>query len=52
MPAMEAAPADLRPTGMRIRHADYEVAEAPDSGRSLDLTVPGLSFDGPNRGLR
>ncbi len=48
MPALDRAPADLR----RGRHVmETEVAEAPETGRGLDLTVP-VSFDAPNRGLR
>jgi hypothetical protein len=29
-----------------------EVAEVPDRGKPLDLTLGGISFDAPNRGLR
>ncbi len=36
----------------RVHRASLEVAEMPDSSRGLDLTVPGLSFDSPNRSLR
>ena len=51
MPVLDPAPADLR-RSYRARHqAAMEVAEAP-AGQPLDLTVGGLSFDGPNRGLR
>jgi len=52
MPTLAAAPADLRGRHVRARHADMEVAEVPESGHALDLTVQGISFDGPNRGLR
>ncbi len=49
MPDLEPAPADLRVT--HRRHAvELEVAEAPE--RPLDLRVPGLSFDAPNRELK
>jgi hypothetical protein len=33
-------------------HALMEVAEAPVNAKALDLTVPGISFDSPNRALR
>ena len=49
MPDLERAPADLRRSRHRAR--DVEVAEAPETGRGLDLTIP-ISFDAPNRGLR
>ena len=50
MPVLDPAPADLRQT-YRARHeAALEVAEAPE--RPLDLSVGGLSFDAPNRGLQ
>jgi hypothetical protein len=29
-----------------------ELAEAPENGKGLDLTVQGISFDAPNRSLR
>ncbi len=50
MPVLDPAPADLRQT-YRARHeAALEVAEAPE--RPLDLSVGGLTFDAPNRGLQ
>ena len=49
MPALERAPADLRRTQRRV--LETEVAEAPERGRGLDLTIP-ISFDAPNRSLR
>jgi surface antigen len=50
MPALDRAPSDLRHS-RRVRVT--EVAEAPESGRPLDLTLPaGISFDAPNRALR
>ena len=50
MPVLDPAPADLR-RGYTARHqAALEVAEAPE--RPLDLSVGGLSFDAPNRGLQ
>jgi hypothetical protein len=54
MPAMDAAPADLRVRTRRGTRAvaELEVAEAPQTGRALDLTVPGISFDAPSRALR
>jgi surface antigen len=52
MPILTAAPADLRGRHVRIRHADMEVAEAPEAAHALDLTVQGISFDAPNRSLR
>jgi surface antigen len=52
MPTLAVAPADLRGHHVRFRHADMEVAEAPQSARALDLSVPGISFDAPNRALR
>ncbi len=53
MPVLDPAPADLRGRLVRQRHeAEMEVAEAPESGRPLDLTVGGLSFDAPSRGLQ
>lgn len=50
MPNLDPAPADLRRS--RRHQVDMEVAEAPLPRRALDLTVPGLSFDAPNRGLQ
>jgi hypothetical protein len=50
MPDLDAAPADLRPN--HVIHANLEVAEAPETGRALDLTVPAIAFDAPNRSLR
>lgn len=32
--------------------ANMELAEAPENGKGLDLTVQGISFDAPNRSLR
>jgi surface antigen len=49
MPDLDPAPADLRVQHRRHR-VELEVAEAPE--KPLDLTVPGLSFDGPNRDLK
>jgi hypothetical protein len=44
---------DYRPgAARRSRAAVLEVAEAPQSGRALDLTVPGISFDAPSRAFR
>jgi surface antigen len=52
MPTLDPAPADLRRT-VRRASVELEVAEAPVArGRPLDLSVGGLSFDAPNRGLR
>lgn len=51
MPTLNPPPADLR-GGHSHRHADVEVAEIPETGQALDLTVAGLSFDAPNRALR
>jgi surface antigen len=51
MPDLDPAPADLRRPEPRHR-VTLEVAEAPEPNRPLDLTVPGLSFDAPNRELR
>jgi len=49
MPSLDPAPADLR-----RHHAHYalEVAEAPETSRPLDLSVPGISTDAPSRSLR
>jgi hypothetical protein len=52
MPLLDRAPADLRINRHNIRQAVLEVAEAPETGRPLDLTMPGISFDAPNRSLR
>ncbi len=53
MPELDAAPADLRRTRARAaRTQDLEVAEAPQGSKALDLTVPGISLDGPSRALR
>jgi surface antigen len=35
-----------------VSRGGVEVAEAPETGKALDLTVPGISFDAPNRSLR
>ncbi len=35
-----------------VARGTMEVAEAPETGKALDLTVPGISFDAPNRSLR
>ena len=50
MPVLDPAPSDLRRSA-RVRHTAMEVAEAP-AGRGLDLSVGGVSFDAPSRGLR
>ncbi len=50
--SISASPAVMR-IGQRVRvHAVMEVAEAPVTGKALDLTVPGISFDAPNRAWR
>jgi hypothetical protein len=33
-------------------HSVMEVAEVPETGRALDLRVPGIMFDAPNRAWR
>ena len=50
MPVLDPAPADLRRSYQARHQAALEVAEAPE--RPLDLSVGGLSFDAPNRGLQ
>ena len=50
MPAMDRAPADLR-IARHIRHAALEVAEAPETSKPIDLTMPGISFDAPKSRL-
>jgi len=52
MPVLARAPADLRMTRHYVRQAVLEVAEAPEAGRPLDLSLTGISFDAPNRGWR
>lgn len=52
MPVLDEAPADLRGRAIHATHANLEVAEAPERGRGLDLTVPGISFDAPDRAIR
>jgi surface antigen len=52
IPVLDRAPADLRGRRLHARHANLEVAEAPAGGSGLDLSMPGLSFDAPNRALR
>ncbi len=52
MPVLDAAPADLRHRRGRMARPMMEVAEAPESGAGLDLTVPGIAQDAPNRALR
>ena len=49
MPNLERAPADLRRPQRGV--LETEVAEAPERGRGLDLTIP-IAFDAPNRSLR
>lgn len=53
MPDLDPAPTDLRRTLRRHRADDaaLEVAEAPSGQRGLDLSVPGLLNDGPDRGV-
>jgi surface antigen len=51
-PDIVAEPAVLHVSPIHATRASYEVAEAPETARGLDLTVPGISFDAPNRGLR
>ena len=65
LPELDAAPTDLRkPYPGRHSHQMVEVAEAPDTGKPLDLSISdvsatasagasaGLSFDAPSRGFR
>jgi len=49
MPQLSRPPADLR-----ARHAApaMEVAEVPETHRGLDLTLPGIASDAPDRGLQ
>jgi surface antigen len=51
-PEIQATPAILRMTARPTIHAAMEVAEAPITAKALDLTVPGISFDAPNRNWR
>ncbi|MDX2290724.1 MULTISPECIES: hypothetical protein, partial [Streptomyces] len=53
MPELDPAPADLRRTLRRHRTegAALEVAAAPGALRGLDLSVPGLLTDAPDRGV-
>jgi surface antigen len=48
MPVLNRAPADLR----RHHAAATEVAEVPQTHRGLDLSLPGIGFDAPDRGLQ
>jgi surface antigen len=51
--AADEEPAVAVTTRVHATRASLEVAEAPVSrGRPLDLTLGGLSFDSPSRGLR
>jgi surface antigen len=51
MPAMDAAPADLR---RNVRHSisRIEVAEMPAPARGLDLSLNGIASDAPDRDFR
>jgi hypothetical protein len=49
MPQLERAPSDLRP---RHRSTGLEVAEVPQVHRGLDLSLPGIAYDAPDRGLQ
>jgi surface antigen len=49
MPRLSRAPADLR---VRRAAPAMEVAEVPDVHRGLDLTLPGIASDAPDRGLQ
>ncbi len=51
-PSISATPAIMRIRQTVRVHAVMEVAEAPVTGKGLDLTVPGISFDAPNRAWR
>jgi surface antigen len=49
---LAAAPATMRVTVHPLAHPAMEVAEAQERGKPIDLTIPSLSFDAPNRALR
>lgn len=53
VPALGPAPSDLRRGVTGTPDSGFEeVAEAPASTRGIDLSLPGLSSDAPNRGLQ
>jgi len=51
-PLHSPSPAFLRVSAPAVTRTTLEVADAPATGRGLDLSVHTLSFDSPNRSLR
>jgi hypothetical protein len=49
---LAATPARVQVTVQPVVQRSVEVAEAQERGKPIDLTIPSLSFDAPNRSLR
>lgn len=52
IPVLDEAPADLRRSRPALARAAVEIAEAPESARPLDMSLPGIASDAPSRTLR
>ena len=52
LPLEDGERADLRKIRAVRQVVSTEIAEAPERGKGLDLTIHGLSFDAPSRALR